>query len=273
MQQKDTRPSAPNTSPRCDLSPMWTSYCRAIKALDEASIPFLVGGAYALHYYTGIWRDTKDLDVFVRPEDHKVGLDALAAAGYRTVLSFPHWLGKATWGEYNIDIIFSSGNAIGKVDDSWFRHAVDGKILGLPVKVIPAEEMIWSKAFVMERERYDGADVMHILAARLEEIDWNRLLDRFGPHWRVLLSYLILFGFVYPSQRSLIPAWLMEDLMERLESEMKSDSSNGRICQGTLLSRTQYQFDIEEWGYLDARLPPMGAMSEEEIEQWNNGPP
>ena len=54
----------------------------------------------------------------------------------------------------------------------------------------PPEEMIWSKAFVQERERYDGADVIHLLRELGPTLDWPRLLMRFGDRWRVLLSFI-----------------------------------------------------------------------------------
>ena len=63
---------------------------------------------------------------------------------------------------------------------------------------MPVEEMIWSKAFLMERERFDGADVPHLMRARQQRSNWPRLLPRFGEHWRVLLAHLVLFPYVYP---------------------------------------------------------------------------
>jgi len=48
----------------------------------------------------------------------------------------------------------------------------------------------------MERERYDGADIAHILRARAADLDWERLLERFAGHWHVLLSHLILFEYL-----------------------------------------------------------------------------
>ena len=61
-------------------------------------------------------------------------------------------------------------------------HGVPSVVLEVPVHLAAAEEMIWSKAFVMERERYDGADILHILRKSAREVDWVRLLRRFGPH-------------------------------------------------------------------------------------------
>ena len=175
------------------------------------------GGAYAFERYTGIGRHTKDFDLFIHPRDVQPALDTLRAAGCDTKLCFPHWLGKAHCGEDVVDLIFSSGNGVALVDDLWFQHSVTEHVLDVPVRLIPAEEMIWSKAFVMERERFDGADVAHILRACAETLDWPRLLQRFDGYWRVLLQHLVMFGFIYPSERARIPAAVLRELMSRLE--------------------------------------------------------
>ena len=140
----------------------------------------------------------------------------------------------------------------------------------MPVRLIPAEEMIWSKAFVMERERFDGADVAHILRACAETLDWPRLLQRFDGHWRVLLQHLVMFGFIYPSERARIPAAVLRELMSRLEREL-TRSSPDRVCQGTLISRAQYLVDVERWDYADPRLAPRGNMTHDECVRWTAG--
>jgi hypothetical protein len=240
----------------------------AIIALIDAKVPFLVGGGYALERFTGIVRGMKDFDIFVRPEDcHRV-LETLSVAGYRTELTFPHWLGKAFCGEYYADIIFSSGNGIARVDDDWFKYAVDDDMLGVPIKLCPVEETIWSKAYVMERERYDGADVAHLLLACGESLDWQRLLRRFGSDWRVLLSHIVLFGFAYPSEQKRIPGWVTYKLLQNLAAEISRPGPTEHVCQGTLLSREQYLVDIECRGYKDARLFPRGNLTRAETDQW-----
>jgi hypothetical protein len=236
--------------------------------LKEANIPFLVGGAFALEYYTRVWRYTKDLDIFVRPQDCPRVLKAAAAAGFRSEIIFPHWLGKIFHDDDFVDVIFSSGNGVAKVDDSWFVHAVAGQILGLDTDVCPVEEMIWSKAFVMERERFDGADIAHLIHARGQNLDWSRLLKRFGPYWEILLSHLVLFSFIYPGKRSLIPDVLMQELVQKLLTARRSNSSRSSPFQGTLLSREQYLFDLATWGYPDPRLLPESSMTPEEIALW-----
>jgi hypothetical protein len=245
-------------------------YLRTLALLADARIPFLVGGAYALNYHTGIERDTKDLDLFVRREHYGAVEMALGAAGIETELTFPHWLGKASCEHGAIDVIFSSGNGLSEVDDVWFGHAASGPVLGVEVRICPPEEMIWSKAFITERERYDGADIMHLLLACAERLDWSRLLARFDAHWRVLLACLSLFGFVYPSERARIPAWVMSDLIGRLSRELHAPPSSRRVCQGTLLSREQYLTDVGLWGFEDARLTKAGTMTVEEVAHWTS---
>src|SRR5215469_17706843 len=129
--------------------------------------------------------------------------------------------------------------------------------------------MIWMKAYIMERERFDGADIAHVLRCCVSEIDWPHLVRRFGFDWRVLLSHLILFGFVYPGERAHIPAAIMEDLVTRLRSEMRTAGPE-RLCRGTLLSRQQYLVDVQEWGLRDTRLEERVQMNEKDIADWTD---
>ena len=191
-------------------------YIDALRKLHDTGIPFLVGGAFAFSHYSHVPRNTKDVDIFVRPDDCTRVLEAFKAFGFETEMPFPHWLGKVHSGGHFIDVIFSSGNGIARVDDLWFDHAVRTNVLGVIVRLVPVEEMLWSKAFIQERERFDGADVLHLLRETGPALDWPRLLMRFGDHWRVLLSHLILFGYVYPDKRQSIPAWVTDELLRRL---------------------------------------------------------
>lgn len=242
-------------------------YREALEVLRDADVPFLVGGAFGLESYSGMVRQTKDLDLFVRPADSERLLQTLADAGFKTELRFPHWLGKAWKRDESIDVIFSSGNGLCTVDEGWFRHALPSIVLGIDVLLTPAEEMIWSKAFIMERNRYDGGDIAHILRARVSSLDWARLLSRFNRHWRVLFSHVVLFGFIYPEQRLRIPGWFMREMLRRMEQEMQCLPSDRRVCQGTLLSWSQYLFHIDRGEYDDARLLPRGPLLEEETRQ------
>ncbi|MBZ0157574.1 MAG: nucleotidyltransferase family protein [Alphaproteobacteria bacterium] len=237
-----------------DIDPKTRDFYRKAMALaDSMHIPFLVGGAFAFNCYTGINRRTKDFDLFVHPRDVQRIMEAFSSVGYRTEITAPHWLGKAFDGEDFIDIIFGSGKGINDIDDEWFDFAVPEVILGMEVKLCPPEEIVWSKSYLMERERYDGADVAHLLLACGESLDWERLLRRFNDHWPVLYSHLVLFMFIYPSEKKRIPEWVMRELAGRLEKELALPPVEEKLCRGTLLSKTQYLYDVEQKGFRDAR--------------------
>lgn len=243
-------------------------YANAMRVLDEAGVPFLVGGAFALWYYTHICRPTKDLDLIVLGSDRDRALGALAEAGYTTETPYPHWLAKAFQGEEFIDIIYNSGNGCSPVDAEWFAHAPVSRLLGRKVRVSPPEELLHGKAFVMERERYDGADVAHLLLSHGPRLDWPRLLRRFGDRWRVLLSHIVLFGLIYPTERASVPEWVLRELLERVQAEGRESEEASRVCYGTILSREQFLVDVKEWGFQDARLPPVGLMSSADVDLW-----
>src|SRR3954447_24641817 len=78
-------------------------YRRTLHVLSDARIPFLVGGSHALLNYTGIIRETKDFDLFIRRSDLDDGLRALGDSGYHTEITFPHWLAKAKDGGDTVD--------------------------------------------------------------------------------------------------------------------------------------------------------------------------
>jgi len=242
-----------------------TFYRQVVETLQSAGVPFLVGGTYALERHAGIQRRTKDLDLFIRRESFSEASRALESAGFDVELTHPHWLAKAKREDWQADLIFAAGNGLARVDDQWFAHGVRASVFDVPVLLCPAEETVWSKSFVMERERFDGADVLHILRESAERLDWRRLLGRYGPHAAVLLAHLMLFRFVYPSEAQRIPRWVVD--AARMQAE--SGPPVGRLCRGTLLSRSQYHIDIEDWGYQDARLPPHGVMTPEQVALWS----
>jgi hypothetical protein len=190
----------------------------------------------------------------------------LARAGYRTELPFPHWLAKVHSDGSFMDFIFSSGNGVARVDDRWFAHAVEQEVLGLRVRLCPPEEMIWSKAFIQERERFDGADVIHLVCELGLELDWSRLLRRFGDHWPVLFSHIVLFRYIYPDRRERVPEWVVKELTQRFSG--LGPEGDRDVCNGTLLSRQQYLSDVEQHGYEDGRVVPNGTMTPTEAAIW-----
>jgi hypothetical protein len=255
-------------TPRVIGEPASDFYVAALSRLERAGISHLVGGAFAYSWYSKVARVTKDVDILVRREDLDRAMKLFQDLGYEVELPFPHWLGKVRCEDHFVDLIFSSGNGVARVDDLWFEHAVAAKVLGRATRLCPPEELIWSKAFVQERERFDGADVLHLLRELGPALDWDRLLMRFGDYWRVLFSHITLFGFVYPDRRGHIPSRVLTTLLRRFAEE--GPEPENRTCYGTLLSREQYLWDLEHAGYRDARVGPRAHMTQTEVDIWTD---
>ena len=159
---------------------------RVLLAMNGAKIPYVVGGAFALHQHSGFWRAAKDLDLFLPPRYVDRAMETLARAGFPSWRKHPEWLAQVIADQYQVDLIYGMGNWLQFVDEDYIRYAPTGKVLGVRCKIMAAEEVIYSKSFVAARDRYDAGDLFHVLATTARGLDWQRILKRFGDHWEVL---------------------------------------------------------------------------------------
>lgn len=225
-------------------------YREALSGLDQSGAQYMLGGAFATFHYTGIYRDTKDLDVFCKPSEYPKIMKFFAEQGYRTELYDARWIAKVYKGEYFIDIIFDTVNNICQVDDNWYAHASKGSFVDMPVKFIPAEYLIWCKIYVQNRERFDGADINHVLLKYGKNLDWKLLYSLLDRHWHLLLSQILMFQFVYPSEyRDIVPKWLFDELMTRANEQYELPPPLEKVCRGPMIDQTQYSIDIKDWDY------------------------
>jgi hypothetical protein len=249
-------------APEVKDRPALEFYREGLQALDRAGVQYLVGGGYAMQHYACIHRRTKDLDIFVRPGESRFALDTLDSAGYRIEWPWPHFLGRAvSEGDAFIDVLYNSANGLTEVDDEWFEHSTEAELFERTVRLVPSEEMLWSKCFVQERDRFDGADVAHLLLRCGSSLDWSRLLRRCEGHDAVLLGHLIFFGYIYPTEPS-VPEWVHAELARRIQVQ-KAPAE--RICRGTNLAPHQYRTDIDQWDFIDARRRPHGPLRLDDI--------
>jgi hypothetical protein len=228
-------------------------YKRALEALNTAGVPYVVAGAYAIYEHTGIYRKTKDLDLFFEPAAIIPAARALREAGFVTRLEDPHWLAKATSGDYFVDLIFGMGNGVALIDEGWIRQSRTGILAATPVRIAPAEELIWHRLFISERHRHDVADVLHLILCLGDTLDWDRLVGRVADNWPLLLAQLVLFSYVYPGYRSNVPSWVYEHLFERARADVHRDAEDLDFTRGPLISRFSFTIDVREWGFGDPR--------------------
>lgn len=226
-------------------------YKESLEILLKSDIPFMIGGAFALRIHTGIIRETKDIDIFCKASDYPRILTIFSENRYKTELTDARWIAKAYKKKNIIDLIFGTASGHWSIDDTWFRYAQTLNLFDLNLKIIGAEELIWSKAYIQDRQRFDGADIHHIILKKGKALNWKRLLNRMEAHWEILLSHILNFRFIYPSEREIIPKWLLDELLSRVKEQFTMPKVQDKVCRGHLLSRSQYDIDIKEWGFKD----------------------
>jgi hypothetical protein len=225
-------------------------FSQVLRLFNDERIPYAVSGAFALHEHTGIWRDTKDLDLFLSEQDMPHAFAVLESERLAPKVYDPVWLSKAHSGDYFIDLITAMSNGVIRVHRDWIERAKVTDVLGVPAKVLAAEELIASKLFVTRRERFDGADLVHVIHGKAGELDWTRILELTGEHWMMLLWALLLYQYVYPSQSRFVPRALWDDLLGRLRGELDHPKP-GATFRGSLIDEKMFAIDTEEWGMAD----------------------
>jgi Nucleotidyl transferase of unknown function (DUF2204) len=219
----------------------------ALRLMNRKHIRYAVSGAFALHEHTGIWRQTKDLDLFVPVDEVRHALDVAEEAGYAIEIKDPVWLAKIRQNGHFVDVISGMSNAVIRVDQSWIDRAVPSEVLGIPTRVLGAEELIASKIFVTRRERFDGADVAHLIYATRDMLKWDRVFELVGEHWEMLLWSLIFFRYVYPRHANEVPYRVWHELLQRFERDL-IDPKIDAPFRGSLIDENMFAIDVKEWG-------------------------
>lgn len=243
---------APMTSSAAQMLPIAQQvlFRDLLELLEKMSIPYAVAGAFALRQHTGICRDTKDLDVFLSAENASLALGQLEKGEFECEVRDPVWLAKAHRNGYFVDLITGMSNGLIHVDDSWIQRAHPATVVGVASRVLAPEELLASKLFVVRRERFDGADIAHIIYATRRKLQWDRIVQLAGEHWEMVFWPLILFHYVYPGHSDYIPRELWKDLLNRFEHEIASPNPRANF-RGSLIDENMFAIDVTEWGLHD----------------------
>jgi predicted nucleotidyltransferase len=215
--------------------------------LEKKGVSFVVAGAFALREHTGIFRDTKDLDLFLTPANANLALDYLREAGFECEVCDPVWLFKARRDGFFVDLITGMSNATIVVDDSWIERSVPASVQGINTRVLAAEELVASKLFIARRERFDGADIAHVIYGTGGKLDWRRVLSLVGEHWEMLFWTLVLFRYCYPAQTQYVPQQLWDELISRFQAAISNPEPTAKF-RGSLVDDKQFAIDVNEWG-------------------------
>ena len=221
-----------------------------LTVFEKIHLPFAVGGAFALREHTGIGRSTKDLDIFLCSQDASDALAHLQEQGFESEITDSVWLAKARHDGHFVDLITGMSNGVIGVEPSWIGRASYARIVGINTRVLAAEELLASKLFVTRRDRFDGADIAHIIYASPGKLQWDRVLQLAGEHWELLLWALLLFHYVCPASSDCVPHSLWQDLLARFGKEVSRPNPDARF-RGSLIDDATFAIDVQEWGLDD----------------------
>jgi hypothetical protein len=189
----------------------WVVFHKVLALARERGIRFSVGGSMALAFYTGQPRETKDLDLCVLPEDRKAMIDVLQEAGlddYFKVQPYDRaWIYRGTLDGVIVDVIWSMANQRSHVDEMFLSRGPEALLHSEPVTMLPAEELIWWKAYVLQHDRCDWPDVLNLIYATASDLNWNFLVARFADDMPILQSILTVFAWLCPDRVKYLPEW------------------------------------------------------------------
>jgi hypothetical protein len=190
----------------------WRLYGAVIRRAKALGLSFAVSGGFATSFYTGFWRNTKDMDLCVRPADRDAMVAVTREAGLHDLYDEkPYdrgWIYRATHEGLIVDIIWQLANYQGVVDDAWLTGGADVTLYGDTVRLVSPEELIWSKIHIFQRERCDFPDIANVLYATGATLDWSRLIARLAGEERLLGSVLLLFSWLAPGRAQTFPEWI-----------------------------------------------------------------
>jgi len=148
---------------------------KALAALREAGVPFLLGGSLA-SWARGGPETRHDLDFIVKPEDADAALQALVEAGMRPEHPPEEWLHKAWDGDVLIDVIFEPRGI--EVTDEVIERGETVQTLGISMPLMAIEDVLATKLLALDEHDLDYSSVLQIARALRERIDWRVLRSR-----------------------------------------------------------------------------------------------
>ncbi|HZG49315.1 MAG TPA: nucleotidyltransferase [Thermoleophilaceae bacterium] len=148
---------------------------KAVAALREAELPFLLGGSLAL-WARGGPETRHDLDFVIKPEHAERAMEVLEAAGMRTEKPPEEWLHKAWDGDVLIDLIFAPRGL--EVTDEVIERGELLHVLGITIPVMAIEDVLATKLLALDEHELDYTALVRIARSLREQIDWRYLRER-----------------------------------------------------------------------------------------------
>jgi hypothetical protein len=155
--------------------PLIEALKRAVAALEEERIPYLLGGGL------GCWArggppSSNDIDLMVKREDAERAQRALAESGMRAEDPPEQWLLKAWDGDVLVDLIFEPSGV--RITDAVIGRGERLSVAGMQIAVMALDDILVTKLLALDEHSADYRDLIQIGRALREQIDWAGLRER-----------------------------------------------------------------------------------------------
>lgn len=180
----------------------WQVYQPLLADALDHGLEFAVGGGIAFSHYARRWRNTKDLDLYVYPKDRALFIELVTRHGfvdlYETASYDRTWIYRSQKPPVIIDIMWEMANHRTQNDTGWLARGDVVLVRGIPLRMLPPEELLWAKLYVLQRDRSDWTDLLNVIYGSGGRIDWDYLLRRVRPDERLIGALLNIYAWLCP---------------------------------------------------------------------------
>jgi hypothetical protein len=187
--------------------PLRVALKRSASALKADSVPFALGGGYALWVHGGP-EPSHDVDLVVAEPDIEMAVNSLAAAGMRIDRPPEDWLFKAYHDDDDprdpaeepaqVDVLHRLAGV--PVTRALLDTARDHEVLGLRMPVLPPTPIVIAKLQSLTEHYCDLAPLLLVVRAVREQLDWAeiRKATRDRPFAEAFLFLVERLGITTP---------------------------------------------------------------------------
>jgi hypothetical protein len=229
----------------------WSVYGKVMLEAQRRGLQFAIGGGFAAMTYTGRWRETKDIDLFLLERDKDEMIRVLGDSGledyYEREQYERHWIYRSYKEDIIVDVIWAMANRRAAIDEGWLQGP-EIEVRGERFRLVPAEETLWSKLYVLQHDRCDWPDGLSLLYSRGPDLNWQHLINRTGEDSPLLTGLLSVFAWLCPGRARELPLWLWNELRA---SPPQPDTHLGEQGnRASLLDSRPWFTPSADWGHI-----------------------
>lgn len=181
-------------------------------------------------------RDTKDIDLYVQPKDREAMIKVVLDAGFSDYFDRNpydrNWIFRGFRDDSIVDVMWAMANQRAQVDPDWLNGPIVS-IDGLGLRLLRPEETLWTKLYVLQKDRCDWPEAINMLSSIGADLDWARLMRRTAEDTPLLAALVHVFQWVCPDQCRALPPAVLDQLRSVQPTPIGTDlGARARLLDG-----------------------------------------